>query len=210
MKTFTEIKEEFAESAKAKGIKTLNPVIVSWVGLIGSGKSTLARELGRMLGWQVISNDKIRVTLREKGNGFNPQNTYEIVSAMVSKILKNGGNVILDSDFVDGQKRKKLEKFARKFRAKVVYIRAFCDRDIMIERLLKVRYNPKTNLFKNSTIAIREHLRRYPWHYRWSKAEGGKYTLRNLGVKFLAEIDTSKPSNWKQKIKFVAERMKKF
>ncbi|MEK7503050.1 MAG: hypothetical protein AAB556_01235 [Patescibacteria group bacterium] len=137
--------------------------------------------------------------LREKGRGFNPQNVNEIVSAMVVKILKRGGNVILDSDFADGKKRKSLEKSARKFRAKVVYLRAFCDRDIMLGRLLK-----------NSAVAIREHLRRYPWHYNWSKADGGKYFLKKFGVKFLAEIDTAKSSVWKKKLKIVAGKLKKF
>ena len=209
MKTFKQIKGEFIESAKPKGAKTLNPVIVAWVGLVGSGKSILARELGKMLGWQMISNDKIRVELREKGKGFNSKNVKEIVFATVIKILKAGGNVILDSDFADKNKRKMLEKSARKFRAKVIYIRAFCDIDMAIGRLLKARYNPKTNLFRNSTIAVRENLRRTPWHYYWSKKDGGKYILRHFGIKFLAEIDTTKSSVWKKKLKLVSQKLKK-
>ena len=210
MKTFEQIKNVFVESTKAKGVKTLNPIIVAWIGSIGSGKSTLARELGRILGWQVIAKNKIRVMLRERGGGFNPQNTNEVFYAMLGKILKAGGNAILDSDFADIKKRKKLEKFAHRFHAKVVYIRAFCDRDIMLGRLLKSRYNQKTNLFSSTIIALREHLRRYPWHYRWSKARGGSYTLRSFGIKFLAEIDTTKSKNWKNKLKLAAEKFKKF
>ena len=210
MKTFKEIKSEFIESAKAKGVKTLNPVIVAWVGAVFSGKSTLARDLGRSLGWKVILNDKIRVELREKGKGFNPENVKEIVFAMVVKILKNGGNVILDSDFADKNKRKILEKYARKFRAKVIYLRAFCGRDVAIERLLKIRFNPKTNLFKNSIIAVREYLRRYPWHYNWSKKDGGSYALKKFGIKFLAEIDTTKSAVWKKKLKIASKKLNKF
>lgn len=209
-KTFKQIKAEFIDSAKAKGVKTNNPVVAAWIGSIGSGKSTLVRELGKILGWQVIANDKIRVMLRERGSGFNPQKTYEIASAMLKKILKVGGNAILDSDFADIKKRKRLEKFARKFNAKVVYLRTFCDRDTMIERLLKSRYDSKTNLFSSTVVALREHLRRYPWHYNWSKANGGKYTLKNFGINFLAEIDTIKPKVWKKKLRLVAEKLKKF
>lgn len=210
MKTFKEIKNEFIESGKAKGAKTLNPVIAAWIGSIGSGKSTLARELGRMLGWQVIKKDKIRVMLREKGKGFNPQNTYEIVFAMLEKILKAGGNAIFDSDFADIKKRRRLEKFARKFNAKVVYLRTFCDRDTMIERLLRSRYDKKTNLFSSTVVALREHMRRYPWHHRWSRANGGNYTLKKFGINFFAEIDTTKPKIWKKKLRLVAEKLKKF
>lgn len=63
MKTFDEIKNEFVDSAKIKGVKTLNPVIVAMIGSIGSGKSTLTRELGKMLGWKVIAKDKILLSL---------------------------------------------------------------------------------------------------------------------------------------------------
>ncbi|MBI2055154.1 MAG: ATP-binding protein, partial [Candidatus Sungbacteria bacterium] len=181
-KTFKQIKEEFVAGVRVSGAKTNNPVVVAIVGAIGSGKSTIARELKKHLGWAVTSRDKIRVMLREKGRGFNPQKVNEVNFAMLASILKNGGNVILDSDAVIRAKRKKLEKFARMFRAKVVYLRLICDPDVMLERILHSRYNPKTDLFKNAVVALHEHIRRLPWHYRWSEADGGKFVLRGLHI----------------------------
>ncbi len=207
---FQQIKNEFVKNTKTKGQKTLNPVVVALIGLVGSGKSTLAREIGKVLGWQVIENDKIRVMLRENGEGFNLQNTHEIVSAMLHKILKVGGNVILDSDFIDSKKRKKLEYFAKKFSAKTIYIRTFCDKDLMIERLLKSRYNKKIHLFSSLIIALREHIRRFPWHYTWSKKDGGNYILKKLKINFFAEVDTTKLKNWMEKLKTIAKKLNKF
>lgn len=206
-KTFKQIKEEFLRKAAAAGRKTNNPVIVAMVGVRGAGSSTLARALYKLLGWQVIEKNKIRVALREKGPGFTSENVDEIHYAVVGTILKAGGNVILDSDFVERSKRKKLEKIARQFRAKVFYLHLFCDLDVLIDRILRDRYNPKTNIFKSSTIAVREFARRLPWHYRWQEGGGGRYVLRQPGIKFLAEIDTTKPAEWKKKIKAIASHL---
>lgn len=208
-KTFKKIKEEFLRHAKAAGRKTNNPVIVAMVGVRGAGNSTLARALRKLLGWQVIEKNKIRVALREKGPGFTSENVDEIHYAMLGKILKAGGNVILDSDFVEMLKRKKLEKIAGKFNAKVFYLHLFCDLDVLIDRILRGRYDPKTSIFKSSTIAVREFTRRLPWHYRWQEGGGGRYVLKRPGVKFLAEIDTTKPAKWKKKIRLVAQQLSK-
>lgn len=210
MLAFEQIKTAFMEQTKVSGTKTNNPVIIATIGVTGVGNSTIARMLKRLTGWCVIEKNKIRVALREKWHGFNPGNTDEIHYAILAKILENGGNAILDSDFVEKQKRKKLGHFAKKYNARVFYIRLICNRDVMIERILKSRYNPKTDIFKNSVVAVREHLRRYPWHYRWSKADGGSYTLKKFGVKFLAEIDTTKSAVWKKKLKIATEKLKKF
>jgi len=208
-KSFNQIQEEFLKSARVSGRKTNNPVVVAIVGVIGSGKSTVTKALKKKLGWTTISKDKIRVALREKGRGFTPETTDQIHYAMLGKVLRAGGNAILDSDFADKKKRKKLERFAKNFRAGVVYIRLICDRDIMIERIVHSRYNPKTDMFKNVVIALREHARRLPWHYRWTESNGGQFVLKKLPIKFLAEIDTTDPRKWQKKLGTVIEKLKR-
>ncbi len=210
MRTFKQIKQRFVSAAKVSGIKTNNPVVVAMVGVTGAGNSTLARALKKQLGWPIIEKNKIRVALREKGPGFNPQNTDEIHYAMLGKILKAGGNVILDSDFAEKAKRKKLEKFARRLQAQIFYIRLLCDMDAMLERMLRARYNPKTDIFSSPAIAVREFSRRLPWHYRWQETNGGQYSPRKLPIKFFAEIDTTRPAGWKKKIRIITKRLKKF
>ncbi|MEK7662352.1 MAG: AAA family ATPase [Patescibacteria group bacterium] len=208
-KTLGEIEEEFVQSARVSGQKTNNPVVVAIVGVTGVGNSTIASALEKKLGWSVIENNKIRVALREKGSGFTPETTAKIGYAMLGKILRAGGNAILDSDFADKNKRKKLERFAKNFRARVIYLRLVCDRDTMIERIIHARYNSKTDIFKNAVIAVREHSRRLPWHYRWTEKGGGQFLLKKLPVKFLAEIDTTDPRKWPKKLGVVAEKLKK-
>jgi predicted kinase len=208
-KSFDKINDELVRSARITGSKTNNPIIVAMVGVTGVGNSAIARALKKMIGWDIIEKNKIRVKLREEGKGFNPQNTDRIHYAMLAKILKNGGNAILDSDFAEKTKRRKLEKFVRRFHGRVLYLHLTCERDVMIGRILKSRYNPKIDIFKSAAIAVREHCRRYPWHYRWSEANGGQYLLKKLPVKFFAEIDTTNPKTWKKKLRQVAKRLKK-
>lgn len=209
IKNLRKVKEAFVTGVRVSGRKTNNPAVVALVGVTGVGNSTIARELRRHLGWQIIEKNKIRVELREKSSGFTTQNTDEIAYAMLGKILKKGGNAILDSDFAERAKRKKLEQFARRFRAKTVYLRLQCDENITLERILHSRYNPKTDVFKNVTIAVREHLRRLPWHYRWSEANGGSWVRRGLGINFLAEIDTANSRQWKKKMRLVSAKLRK-
>ena len=183
-------------------------ILLALVGVIGSGKSTIAKTLSKTLGWKIISKDAVRVKLRSEGLGFTPEKTDKIYYALINNSVLSGKNAVLDSDFVEKDKRKKLEKFARKNNVRVLYLCILCDRDVMLERMISAKYGDKT-MFKSASIAVREHYRRYPWHYRWSEARGGSYSLRKLPIKFFAEIDTTEPKKWKQKIRAVAKRLRK-
>lgn len=208
-KSFEQIKKEMVRGVQIKHRRTEEPVIVAMVGVTGAGNSTLARALNKILGWPVLEKNKIRVKLREEGHGFTTATTDEIHHAILTKILKEKGNVILDSDFVEKAKRRKLERFAKRFKARVTYLHLVCDRDIMLGRMIKANYNPKKDIFKSAAVALREHCRRYPWHYRWSETEGGKYILRRLPIKFFAEISTTDPDKWKKKLRLVAKRLRR-
>ena len=89
----------------------------------------------------------------------------------------------------------------------VLYLRTIADRDIMIERLIKAKYNPNRHLFKTTTIAVREMWRRTPHHYRWEDKQGGRFVLRKLRIPFLAEIETDGP--WKIEVQKIAQRIKR-
>lgn len=208
-KTRELIKRELVRGLRVRRRRTKQPVILGFIGITGSGISTVARELGRMLGWSVIEKNKIRVKLREEGPGFTPASTDRIAYAMLARVMRERGNAILDSDFVEKAKRRRLERFARRVRARVVYLHLTCDRDAMIERMLRASYNPTTDIFKNPAVAVREHCRRYPWHYRWSPAEGGRYTLRRPPVKVLATLDTTNPERWKKRVWVLARRLRR-
>lgn len=209
IKSFKQIEKELVRGLRISRRRTKQPVILGFIGVTGSGISTIARELGRMLGWSVIEKNKIRVKLREEGPGFRPASTDEIAYAMLTKVMRERGNAILDSDAVERQKRRRLERFARRYGVRVAYLHVICDRDVMLERMLRANYNPKTDIFKRAAIALREHCRRYPWHYRWSSAEGGRYTLRRPPVKVLATLDTTDPERWHKRLRVLARRLRR-
>ena len=208
-KSFEQIKRELVRGVRISRRRTRQPVVLAMVGITGAGNSTVARELGRKLGWSVIEKNKIRVKLREEGPGFTPASADRVHYAMLHRVLDAGGNAILDSDFVEREKRRKLERFARTLGARVVYLSLTCERDVMIERMLRPNYNPRTDIFKSAAVAVREHTRRYPWYYRWSPAEGGRYTLRRPPVKVLATLDTTNPERWKKRVWVLARRLRR-
>lgn len=209
MKTVQQIQREMARSLRVSRRRTKHPVILAMIGVTGAGNSAVARELGRLLGWSVIEKNKIRVKLREEGPGFMSASTDRVHDAMLHRVLDAGGNAILDSDFVEREKRRKLERFSRALGARVVYLSLTCDRDVMIERMLRANYNPRHDIFKNSAIAVREHCRRYPWHYRWSPAQGGRYILRRPPVKVFAALDTTDPKRWHKRARLLARRFRR-
>ncbi len=208
-KNVVQVKKELLRGLKVSRRRTKQPVILALVGITGAGNSTIARELSRMLGWTVIEKNKIRVKLREEGPGFTVANTNALHDALIKEILGGGGNVLLDSDAVEKTKRRLLERKAKKAGARVIYLHLICERDVMLERMLHANYHPRNDIFKNAAVAVREHCRRYPWHYRWSPANGGQYLLKKLPIKFFAEIDTTDPKTWRKKLRDIAKRLKK-
>lgn len=208
-KTFNEIKSNLVRGIRLGRRNAKRPVVLAMIGVSGAGLSSIAHELSRRLHWPVIEKNKIRVRLREEGPGFTASTTDRVHDAMLDYILAERGNVILDSDFAERVKRKNLERLARHHSAKVVYLQVMCALETMIQRILRVKYNPKTHIFKNVAVAVREHTRRLPWHYRWSEAKGGQYFLRRPPVKVLAAIDTTDPDVWKKRLRILAKRLRR-
>lgn len=208
-KSKEQIQRESVRGLRVSRRRTKQPVILAMAGITGVGNSTIARELAGRLGWSVISKNRIRVKLREEGPGFTPASTDAIAYATLVKVMRERGNAILDSDFVEKGKRRRLERFARARGARVVYLHLTCDGDVMLERMLRANYNPKTDIFKSAAVAVREHCRRYPWHYRWSPTDGGRYVPRRPPVKVFASLDTTVPERWKGRLRALARRLRR-
>ncbi len=195
--------------------KTKKPVIAAMVGLVGSGKSSVTKELAKKIGAVIIEGDMIRVCLRK----VNEQYEYaaKIGENAATKVIEKGGNVIFDSDFVNPEKRKRLAQVAKKTSAKVIFARTYADYDIMVGRVISAKYQNKIDDFfggassawkggeqkKGVVVKLREMWRRTPHHYQWDKkavSGGGAWVLKKLPFKVFAEIDTSDPKKWKQKV----------
>lgn len=217
-------KEKAAEDAFVVGLdikegKTKKPVLVAFIGLVGSGKSTVARELAERIGATIIGGDVIRVELRRQGERY--EHARLIAENMAFKLLKRGGSVILDSDFVDKHKRASIREKSRKAGVRPIFIRTYCDLDVMVGRMLTASYRNVTDDFfggassswtgsaqsKGAAVKVREMWRRTPQHYRWINESGGKWVPKKLQVAFFADIDTTDPDSWKRDVEVCAKQL---
>ena len=203
-KIVKQVTDDFIARLKITKRKTEKPIVVAMVGMIGSGKSSVANQLAKLIKATVIEGDAIRVALRKKKQDYGQ--VRSITERATIYVLKKRGNVVLDSDYVTLQKRESLEEKVKKVQGRVLYLRTVADRDVMIERLIKTKYNPNHDLFKNATIAVREMWRRTPHHYHWESKAGGRFILRKLRIPFLVEIETD--GNWKREVQKIAQKIR--
>lgn len=204
-----EAKEQFmANLIFAKG--PFEHFIIAMIGLVGSGKSTVARELAKKIQATVISNDDIRIYMRKTGAAY--EKARKIAEDVASEITEQGGNVILDSDFIDANKRASIREKAKKAGVRLIFVRIYCDFDVAIGRILSAKYENKPEDFfggassewqgenKGAVVKIRELWRRTPHHYKWVKKGGGEWLLKKLPFEVIAEIDTTEEKKWKKEI----------
>ncbi len=199
--------------------KTKKPVIVALIGLAGAGKSSVAKEFAMRMGATRIEGDRIRVELRKRGERF--EKTRAIAENITVEIIKLGGNVVLDSDFVDEKKRTGIRECARKAGARLVFVRVYCNPDVMIGRTLATQYRNGDNDFfsgassewtgskqsRGAIVKIREMWRRTPLHYWWGSRDGGVWILRKFSYAIFAEIDTTVTALWKRDVEKYAKQI---
>ena len=191
---------------------TNRPVIIAMIGLVGSGKSSAARELAKRIGATVIKSDDIRVELRKLGEPY--ERVRVIAENATLEIVKQGGNVILDSDFIDPTKRASLREKVRGVSAELVFVCTYADFDVMIGHVITATYKDRAGEFfsrskskwvgseqsKAAAVKIREMLRRLPFHYRWQSKVGGEWVIKNPPCAVLANIDTTNQDSWKKEV----------
>lgn len=211
--------DAFLTRLDIKKRKTEKPVIVAMIGLVGSGKSSVAQELAKHIGATVIEGDDIRIELRKQSERY--ERARAIAENVAIEVVKQGGNVILDSDFVDVKKRASVREKARKAGVRLVFVCTYCDLDVMVGRALTAIYHNRVDDFfggafskwkgseqsKGAAVKVREMWRRTPHHYRWVNQGGGKWVIKNPPCAVLADIDTTDESSWKQEVEKCAKRL---
>ena len=199
--------------------KTEKPVVVAIIGLVGSGKSSVAQELAKQIGATVIEGDDIRIELRKQSERYERARAIGENAAL--EILKRGGNVVLDSDFVDEKKRASIREKARKAGVRLVFVRTHCDLDVMVGRVLTATYHNRVDDFfggakskwqgseqsKGAVVKVREMWRRTPHHYRWVNQGGGQWVLKKFPFAIFAEIDTTDSDSWKREVEKCAKQL---
>ncbi len=121
----------FLSQLDVKARKTKRTTIVAMIGLVGSGKSSVAEELARHIGATIIEGDAIRIQLRRQNVHY--EQARAIAENIALDVVRMGGNVILDSDFVDIKKRASLREKARKADVRLLFVRTICDIDVMAQ-----------------------------------------------------------------------------
>ncbi|PJA64984.1 MAG: hypothetical protein CO159_00150 [Candidatus Portnoybacteria bacterium CG_4_9_14_3_um_filter_40_10] len=207
--------DSFLAKIDIKKRKTEKPVIVAIIGLVGSGKSSVAQELAKHIGATVIEGDDIRIELRKQSERY--EKSRAIAENVAIEVVKQGGNVVLDSDFVDEKKRASVREKARKAGVRLVFVRTHCDLDVMVGRVLTATYRNRVDDFfggasskwtgseqsKGAAVKVREMWRRTPHHYRWVNQGGGKWVLKKFPFAIFAEIDTT--DLWKRDVEKCAK-----
>jgi len=202
------------EDLVVKMNKTAKPVIVAMIGLVGSGKTTVAQKLAQYIDGTVIPGDDIRVALRERACSYKHARTIAELAAF--EVVKQGNHAIIDSDFVDKEKRTSLREKAKKAGIRIVFICAYCAFDVMIQRMREHDPGEFFNKASSSSTApdrgkdvkIREMLRRIPLHYRWSSKGGGQWAIKKPPCKVIADIDTG-DAKWPEEVGKCAQKIRK-
>ena len=199
--------------------KTEKPVIVAIIGLVGSGKSSVAQELAKYIGANVIEGDDIRIELRKQDERY--ERTRAIAENIALEVVQKGGNVILDSDFVDAKKRASLREKVRKTHVRLVFLCTYADFDVMVGRALTANYRDSVDDFfggassqwkgseqsKGAVVKVREMWRRTPHHYRWKNKSGGQWVIKNPPCAVIADIDTTNEKKWKKEVADCAKKL---
>ena len=215
IKKQNDIREVLLSKINIKKRLTKKPIIVGMVGLVGSGKSTVAREIAKYIGGSIVESDRIRVELRKRNQRAISSLIRKVAEYLAVRIIKKGGNVILDSDFVDRSKRAVIRKKARDLNANLIFVRTYCDPDIALGRIFTASYCNSVDDFwgwervsrwaddrsRGAVVKAREMWRRTPYHYRWVNNQEGGWILRRFPFAIFAEVDTTNPETWKQVIK---------
>lgn len=183
--------------------KTKKPIVIAMVGLVGSGKSYVANKIASEIGAVVLSGDDVRVELRKVGEKY--EGARKIVENVAVDLVRKGINVILDLDYVDDKKRASVRAKIKGTEAKIIFVRTICNYDIVVERILKQKFEKSRDDFfggagiesnyqnSGAVVKLRELWRRTPQHYKWVNEVGGEWIPKKLSFKhFVVNTDDEK------------------
>jgi predicted kinase len=200
-----QVQKEFFAELQPTPRKTSQPLIIAVIGLTGAGKSSVARELVKQIGGTIITGERIRRVLLQRGEPETKAPT--IAEHLMGEVVRTGGNAIIDSDHIniEATNRARLRRRAAALGARLVLIDVFCDFYVAIRRILSVwKENQPSEQAMGKLIEL---LDRIPYHYQWTSERGGKWTRKKLPFRPFAEINTSAEGEWKAEVAKVAAKL---
>ncbi|MDO8560942.1 MAG: AAA family ATPase [bacterium] len=137
--------------------------LIAFIGVVGSGKTYIASILARKLKALHIRTDSIRIFLRKKGKTYS--SAPQLAKALAKSAFSKNRSVVFDFDAVNPKRQLELRQFAKKFGAKIFFIRVNTTEKIIIKRLREHRYT-KNDFFKNAKEAVGVYFLRKKLHSR--------------------------------------------
>jgi aminoglycoside phosphotransferase family enzyme/predicted kinase len=127
------------------------PIVLIAMGRVASGKSTVARLLGRELGWEVFSSDRIRKELagvpleaRVGENGRRrlystrmSDRTYAALARQANGQVREQRGVVLDATFASRRRRDKLRKTLERKRVGYFFVEIRASAATIKQRLVR-------------------------------------------------------------------------
>lgn len=194
------------------------PVVIAMIGLVGSGKSTVAKALAKELNAIIVEGDAIRVKLRKLGARFD--HARLIAELLAMEFVERRQNVILDSDFIDDDKRASLRARFANNAVHLQFVRVVCEFDIAMGRIMTANFKQHPDDFfggadsawtapnSGSVVKLREMMRRLPNHYAWYSDGGGRWSPRDLPFRVDETINTSDEDVATEAIRAYAKRLR--
>lgn len=195
---------------------THQPVIIGMVGLTMPNRPFVAERIANLAGAIMVKADDIRLLIRQRnksrGEGHPSNLEYhealpKILESLRKWVITKGGDLLVDSDHYEAEKRNQLEKFAQEVGAKVIYIRVVCDQKVIWGRVLGMEFS-EGHIFKNAETAIRETVRRLGFHYYFEPNPWGQLILKpDLGFEIFATIDTTDQEGLERNVGLLVEKI---
>lgn len=194
--------------------------IVAMVGLIGSGKSRIAQGLAKEFPAIIIEGDAVRVCLREAGASYD--RAWKICENAAIAVTESGAHVVIDADYFAAEKRASLNKAAKKAGVDMVYLRTFCDFDMMIGRMMAASY-PEDSFFggastqwqgtadqRGAVVKLREMMSRLPSYFQAVRTKyPGRYKWVPRKFSFVDfTVDTTNEKKCSEEVKKIAKRIR--
>lgn len=113
--------------------------VITFVAPPGSGKSYLSKIIAERLHFASLSEERLQTFLNPSPTYFTLklENILELSTAVITRLLKTGVNVVFDTNLAKREDRKKLSQAIEAAGGNLILIKIVVDDDRVVERLNK-------------------------------------------------------------------------
>lgn len=117
----------------------VKPTVITFVAPPGSGKSYLSKIIAERLHFAILSEERLQTFLNPSPTYFTLklENILELSTAVITRLLKTGVNVVFDTNLAKKEDRKKLSQAIEAAGGNLILIKIVVDDDLVVDRLNK-------------------------------------------------------------------------